>query len=315
MQATAIASVMANEPAGTSRTEGLFGKGVAPLEERYQLRHTRFRAASGFPLVCANTGGGRAAVCGDRLSQIKGCRTISSGKSSNHAVSWRGPLWPPGCDPLHQAKGSGTSHNHGVPSPTAASVHGFPRGVRSGHPGVEWLGTAVWSAMCIHRKEAYRPGTDRAQVEQSKDAKNSVKRVKSPWSRRGNGGEWCCCFAVPHTDDWLIDGGILITHHWYVCDKRQPSKRPWASPGISHWAPSPSAVVSNDAAVVCVGTQSWWSSRWQTACQGPRHLHVRYVVCLCKEGEGLGDGWAIALLHPDMMWHHVRDPAVLLCYY
>ena len=47
---------------------------------------------------------------------------------------------------------------------TCAPVH-RRGGVACPHPGVEWLGTAVRRATCIRRKEAYRPGTDSAQVE------------------------------------------------------------------------------------------------------------------------------------------------------
>jgi hypothetical protein len=47
------------------------------------------------------------------------------------------------------------------------------------HLRVELLGTAVQIARCISGKSEYRHRTDRVQVERSKGAKNSAKRVKS----------------------------------------------------------------------------------------------------------------------------------------
>jgi len=57
-------------------------------------------------------------------------------------------------------------------------------------PRVELLGTVVWTVRCIPHKAEYRHGTDRVQVEWSKGAKNSAKRVKSTWSCSGTGGGW-----------------------------------------------------------------------------------------------------------------------------
>jgi len=83
----------------------------------------------------------------------------------SHSTPGCGHATPTRWTGAHVAQRTGQSPSIVVRSRTLPGAPVHRVGVACPHPGVEWLGTAVRSATCIRRKEAYRPGTDSAQVE------------------------------------------------------------------------------------------------------------------------------------------------------